>query len=775
MEIQPVSAILSVLNGLIFDVGNNPGRNPASKANSSGTLSQPSPNQIAAQSVGPSTNNDSNATSNFVISGRTIARLSRPESLHWARKMSSRFKGKSTAAAKAATLTFVGGSGAVATSAGLYVLYGNQGSTTLSITAGESLQSVAALVNQQHSTTGVSATLQGNNLVLASDQVGSHATVRLQSLAPTSDSITGVNAGQISSVNVESQAAGTSDAIAGTVVSSAEDAQLVYHGATGGTVAGTASFQLTGTRGSTVVTLTQGESLADVANWINQQTSSTGVVASLNGNNLLLSSDTPGSASTVQVNAIDRNAQISTTGVNTSQFSNVTTTSLDSGTEQTLTGQVLQSATNAAVTLQGTSNGKVIDSATFNLSGSLGTTSVSIQQGESLADVASRVNALTSSTGVQTQVVSNQLVFESTDVGSAARVAVQLTDISHTTAVSGGNAQQITGFQANSFTTGATETLSGTVTQAASAAAVSLQGTSGGAVIDSATFNLTGSLGTTSISISQGESLANVAAQVNALTGSTGVQAQVASNQLVFQSTNVGSAANVAVQLTNITHTTVVSGVNAQQITGFQANSFTTGAAETLSGTVTQSASAAAISLQGSSGGGVIDSATFNLTGSLGATSVSITQGESLATVAAQGQCTDRLDRRPGSRRIQPARLSKYECRQCRKRRRPIDQYHAHHGRVGRQRAADYRFSGEFVYDGRIGNTQRNRHSDGRYRTTFLRRRIWNCRVFVHIHAPRFAGQCPVHNLVRNVTFKPRQPGECCHGLDRREGSRFRQ
>ena len=54
---------------------------------------------------------------------------------------------------------------------------------------------------------------------------------------------------------------------------------------------------------------------------------------------------------------------------------------------------------------------------------------------------------------------------------------------------------ELTAFQADSFTTGASQTLSGTVTQSASAATVNLQGTSGGAVIDTATFRLTGSLG----------------------------------------------------------------------------------------------------------------------------------------------------------------------------------------------------------------------------------------------------------------------------------------
>ena len=64
---------------------------------------------------------------------------------------------------------------------------------------------------------------------------------------------------------------------------------------------------------------------------------------------------------------------------------------IDAGSNHTLSGQVVQSATQAAVTLQGTSGGAVVDTATFRLTGSLGHSDISIQQGESLSAVAKAV------------------------------------------------------------------------------------------------------------------------------------------------------------------------------------------------------------------------------------------------------------------------------------------------------------------------------------------------------------------------------------------------
>src|SRR5262249_8614177 len=145
-----------------------------------------------------------------------------------------------------------------------------------------------------------------------------------------------------------------------------------------------------------------------------------------------------------------------------------------------------------------------------------------------------------------------------------------LTNITHTNVATGVNSQQLGSFQINSFTTDASETLGGNVTQAASAATVALQGNSDGTVIDTATFQLTGNLASTNVSVQQVETLANVAANVNSLSNLTGVTANVSGNQLIFQSTDIGSASSVGVQLTDITHTNVSTGVSSNQLSSFQ-------------------------------------------------------------------------------------------------------------------------------------------------------------------------------------------------------------
>jgi Flagellin hook IN motif len=588
----------------------------------------------AQQSDSKSTISDANGMLRTVAEGANSSQVLEVSATSLGANRAISLQGRVTRTPQAAKLILEGGSNGVVASSGEYELSGNRGSVALSLSAGESLDDVAVRVNQHASSTGVSAGVVGNKLILTSEQVGSRATVRLSPLNATSDQVV-ANAGQVFSINTVQQAAGTTEQITGSVTSSASEAQLVYYGTTNGTVAGTASFRLTGSRGSTVVSLTEGESLDDVADRINQQTTSIGAVATVDGNNIRLSSDSVGAAATVQFDAVDRGTTVTTDGANSAEISSITTLSMEAGTTVVLNGEVVQSATAASVALQGTVGGTVIDTATFNLTGSLGTASLSITQGETLESVANRVNALTNSTGVQAQVSSDQLIFQSTDVGSAANVAIELTDLSHSNVATGVDSSQLSSFQIQSLTTGASETLSGTVDQSAAAASVILQGNVDGTVIDTATFNLTGSLGTASLSITQGETLESVASRINALTNSTGVQAQVSSDQLVFQSTDVGSAATVAVELTDVSHTNVATGVDPSQLSSFQIQSLTTGASETLSGTVNQTAGQGELTFTGALGL-VGSSSTFTLSGSLGSAQITTSALQTLSNLASQ-------------------------------------------------------------------------------------------------------------------------------------------
>lgn len=629
MSIQPYDAALSVINNIIRSHG-------ASALLPNGNAVQHSHSPIVKPTSNPGSDSHHQAGSPVSVTGTNYGQLaqvnisalgsSKPLSLH----------GSVLQTAKAATLTVVGRTGGTVNGGGSYLLSGSIGSTRLELTDGESLQNVAAQVNQATKNTGVAATVTGNNLVLSSTLVGSRSTVSLQPLQSNSQSISGLNAAQVGSFQVVDQAPSTTDVIAGNVVSSANGASLVYHGASGDTVAGSATFRLTGSLGSSDISINRGESLSAVAGRINQQANSTGVIASVEGNDLKLSSNTTGAAATVQVGNVDRAQQITKTGGDNSQISAVTINSIGADTNHSLTGTVLQSASKAQVTLQGSDQDTVIDSATFQVTGDYGSFSIAVAQGQTLSDVAAQVNTHTNSTGVAASVDDHKLVFQSSNVGSTANVAVQLTDITHTTVVSGVESQQLASFQVDSLTIGASDTISGEVTQAATQAQVTLQGSDQDTVIDSANFQVTGELGSFNVAIAQGQLLSDVAAQVNVQTNSTGVVATVADHKLVFQSSDVGSAANVAVQLTDITHKTVVSDVDSQQLASFQADSFTSGASDRIGGEVTQAATQAQVTLQGTDSDTVVDTATFTLTGALGSADISIEQGQALSDVASQ-------------------------------------------------------------------------------------------------------------------------------------------
>ena len=244
--------------------------------------------------------------------------------------------------------------------------------------------------------------------------------------------------------------------------------------------------------------MTRGESLAAVAARINDQTAATGVVASVTGDDLQLASDTQGAAATVRVDAIQPAYDQSVAGVNGAQIGDFTVISLADGSEHVLSGQVTRTA--SALALQGGTGAVVVDSATFQLTGSQGTATIAITAGESLAAVASRVNDLSGSTGVSAQVSGNQLQLTSTELGSAASVEVELIHVHHTTTVSGVNSQQLTAFQVDQFTDGASQTLSGSVTQTAGLAELTFKGNVLQLVGTNATFTLSGSLGSVQIS-----------------------------------------------------------------------------------------------------------------------------------------------------------------------------------------------------------------------------------------------------------------------------------
>jgi hypothetical protein len=365
------------------------------------------------------------------------------------------------------------------------------------------------------------------------------------SLATILTDVIGLNSNQIATLNAGFLQPDTEIEVNGSLDVAPGGAELIYEGAIGALVAGTASFRLTGPNGSANFSIVSGETLSDAAERINDQAEATGVLAVVQGNSLALSTIATGAAASLIVDNVDRESIVSLSGVNDSQVDNFQVVSFPDEMQVSLSGNVTQAAARATLTYLGDPGGVVVDSATFTLTGDLGSAAISIVENESLDDVADRVNQQSGTTGVTASVSGDNLILTSNSVGSAADVSVELNEIAQYLNVSGVNASQITNFQVVSAEPDSINTISGSVTQAASAAQLTYTGALG-LITANATFTLTGSLGSANISVSALESLTAVRNRINLQTATTGVTASVSGNNLFLTSTGVGSAATVA-------------------------------------------------------------------------------------------------------------------------------------------------------------------------------------------------------------------------------------
>jgi flagellin-like hook-associated protein FlgL len=100
-------------------------------------------------------------------------------------------------------------------------------------------------------------------------------------------SFTGMNLAQIKSINVYSLENDTS--ISGTVSSAATRASVNYTGPSGN-IANTATFNLTGKRGTAIISVTNGEALTAARDRINTESHNTGITASVSGNTMTIRS-----------------------------------------------------------------------------------------------------------------------------------------------------------------------------------------------------------------------------------------------------------------------------------------------------------------------------------------------------------------------------------------------------------------------------------------------------------------------------------------------------
>ncbi|MGC4004743.1 MAG: flagellin hook IN motif-containing protein [Pirellulales bacterium] len=209
---------------------------------------------------------------------------------------------------------------------------------------------------------------------------------------------------------------------------------------------------------------------------------------------------------------------------------------------------------------------------------------------------------------------------------------VPVASYSTRTVVLGANAAQVTdvgplGNVARSMT------LQGTATRNAAGASLAIVGDGNGAIARSGLYDLTSDRGTFALQITAGEELTNVADRINEGSDVTGVDAVVEDGKLVLTTTTVGSAGTLRLNRLDQAPT-VVTGRDAQQVSGLDILVHDTAATETIAGTVLTRASVARLTYQGAADGTTAGGGTIRLTGTQGDAIITLTKGESLDAFA---------------------------------------------------------------------------------------------------------------------------------------------
>jgi flagellin-like hook-associated protein FlgL len=314
--------------------------------------------------------------------------------------------GKVLTAATKAELTYTGSGGTISSDA-VFTLNGSAGSVAFSVTSGESLADVADLINSVSHKTGITAAAAGDNLALTTVAYGQRATIGID-VSSGSFNVDGSGRGADAIVEINGRVYGGAPSTAASLV----------HTTANGNLGSATNFTLTGDKGSFNFSFASGSSLQSVADAINQQVSQTGVKATiaLNGKDLVLSTDSAGSSSQVSLRVTSGTFAVSAAGGST-----VTS----------------QTAAEKALLQHIDNNGKLANNASIRLSGQLGSTVLVLKKNDTLAEVATSVNAQTGSTGVTAQVLGNTLEFTSTGANASAFVRVEV--LSGSFPVSGGD------------------------------------------------------------------------------------------------------------------------------------------------------------------------------------------------------------------------------------------------------------------------------------------------------------------------------------------------
>jgi flagellin-like hook-associated protein FlgL len=184
--------------------------------------------------------------------------------------------------------------------------------------------------------------------------------------------VSGRNASQVRALQIYST-------LGGGPLEPVKKAQLSYTG-NNRYAAADANITIIGNRGSMTLAVSTTDTLEAIAGSINGETSSTGVVASVSDNTLMLTSQTAGSSSKAQVR------------VNAGTFLTAAAVAIAggrTGSAASLSGQVVQTGTQAELLYAG-SGGQTTAAATFALSGRLGASTIAVGLAENLTGVRRR-------------------------------------------------------------------------------------------------------------------------------------------------------------------------------------------------------------------------------------------------------------------------------------------------------------------------------------------------------------------------------------------------
>ena len=419
-----------------------------------------------------------------------------------------------------AKLTYTGSS-RYAAAAATIKFTGNVGSTIIAITTSDTLEDVAQKINDRSNTTGVVASVDDNTLTLSSAEMGANEAIAVQVQAGTFNVAGGNGDNTADGVDV---VYGSTAAISGSVEQAATRSQLVYTGTTAQIAAGDGgNLTIAGKLGSVVVAVADAELLTAVATKINNQSHKTGITAyaGVGSDTLTFSSVDYGSDATASVSADSAFSVTGGNGDGTAEGSDMIAT----------IGGTTYSPAKEAELRHRESTGLFTADAGIRVTGHLGSANFSITNGDSLALIASNINAQKGSTGVEAAVDGNDLVLKSTITGTDGHVDVEVTS-------------------------GAFDT----VTEYTPAASAELTYTgAGGKLTAAADFRLTGT-GLFDFSFVGTEYLSDVAQTINDETATTGVVAVAQGDQLVLRTVATGSSASMSV--TNVVGAFAVTGGN---------------------------------------------------------------------------------------------------------------------------------------------------------------------------------------------------------------------